>query len=41
MLASKIDSGLFRNPNRDLYANIKGTKKQEFDDLGYPKASWW
>ena len=36
-----IDSGLFRNPNRDFYVNIKGIKKPEQDDYAYPKPSWW
>ncbi len=42
MTSAKIDSGLFRNPNRDLYVNTTGKKKPELDDYGYPKpSSWW
>jgi hypothetical protein len=40
-MASKIDSGLFRNPNRDLFVNIKGTKKPDEDEFSCPKSSWW
>jgi hypothetical protein len=41
MTTAKIDSGLFRNPNRDLYVNTTGKKKPELDDYGYPKPSSW
>ena len=36
-----IDSGMFRNPNRDLVVNIKGTKKPIEDDYAYPKQDWF
>lgn len=36
-----IDSGMFRNPNRDLVVNIKGTKKPQEDDYSYPKQDWF
>lgn len=36
-----IDSGMFRNPNRDLVVNIKGTKKPLEDDYSYPKRDWF
>jgi len=36
-----IDSGMFRNPNRDLVVNIKGTKKPFEDDYSYPKRDWF
>ncbi len=41
MSSAKIDSGLFRNPNRDLYVNTTGKKKPELDDYGYPKPRSW
>ncbi len=41
MTTAKIDSGLFRNPNRDLYVNTTGKKKPDLDDYGYPKLSSW
>jgi len=40
-MATTIDSGLFRNPNRDLVVNIKGTKKPVSDDYAYPKQDWF
>jgi hypothetical protein len=41
-MASTIDSGLYRNPNRDLVVNIKGTKRLELkDDFAYPKQDWF
>ena len=41
MANATIDSGLFRNPNRDLVVNIKGTKKPLEDDFAYPKQEWF
>jgi hypothetical protein len=41
MAAVTIDSGLFRNPNRDLAVNITGTKKPQVDDYSYPKQDWF
>jgi hypothetical protein len=41
MSGMTIDSGLFRNPNRDLVVNIKGTKKPIDDDYAYPKQDWF
>ena len=41
MATATIDSGLFRNPNRDLVVNIKGTKKPQDDDYAYPKQDWF
>jgi hypothetical protein len=41
MATATIDSGLFRNPNRDLVVNIKGTKKPLEDDFAYPKQEWF
>ena len=41
-MASTIDSGLYRNPNRDLVVNIKGTKRLELkDEFCYPKQDWF
>lgn len=44
-MATEVDSGLYRNPNRDLYVNL-GTHKraedrQTADDYAYPKQDWW
>eukprot|EP00283_Hemiselmis_rufescens_P006335 CAMPEP_0173421868 /NCGR_PEP_ID=MMETSP1357-20121228/2804_1 /TAXON_ID=77926 /ORGANISM="Hemiselmis rufescens, Strain PCC563" /LENGTH=756 /DNA_ID=CAMNT_0014384829 /DNA_START=6 /DNA_END=2272 /DNA_ORIENTATION=+ len=41
-----IDSGAFRNPNRDLYVNLMGTKKQAESEqskaFSYPRdPTWW
>ena len=41
MATATIDSGLYRNPNRDLVVNIKGTKKPQEDDYAYPKQDWF
>eukprot|EP00282_Hemiselmis_andersenii_P005490 CAMPEP_0114143816 /NCGR_PEP_ID=MMETSP0043_2-20121206/19180_1 /TAXON_ID=464988 /ORGANISM="Hemiselmis andersenii, Strain CCMP644" /LENGTH=798 /DNA_ID=CAMNT_0001238123 /DNA_START=24 /DNA_END=2416 /DNA_ORIENTATION=+ len=46
MAAKTIDSGAFRNPNRDLYVNLMGTKKQAEGEqkkaFSYPRdPSWW
>ena len=41
MATATIDSGLFRNPNRDLVVNIKGMKKPQDDDYAYPKQDWF
>lgn len=41
MATASIDSGMFRNPNRDLYVNLAGTKRPAEDDYSYPKQDWW
>lgn len=45
MVGATIDSGAFRNPNRDLYVNLLGTKKQNDmqakPEFAYPREDWW
>ena len=45
MATKTIDSGAFRNPNRDLYVNLLGTKKKAEldakDEYSNPREEWW
>jgi hypothetical protein len=43
-MATEVDSGLYRNPNRDLYVNLGAHIKQRqavTDQYAYPKQDWW
>ena len=47
-MATEVDSGMYRNPNRDLFVNLgthkrsdRSDERQTADPYAYPKQDWW